>query len=159
MAGKAPLGLRVLCLGNEMLGDDAFAFRVAEHLRQSPAGEIEVVTSSASGFYLLDDLSGCREMIVVDVLETGKAAPGTISEFREQDISPIPGAFPHGIGLFQVLELGRALGMPVPSEVTFLTVEPFDCLTVGGTMNEAVAQAVEQVVSRVRELAGRHASA
>lgn len=156
MEDKAQLGLRVLCLGNEMLGDDAFALRVAERLRESSTAEMEVVTSSSSGFYLLDDLSGCRKMIVVDVLETGKAAPGTISEFREEDISPIPGAFPHGIGLFQVLELGRTLGLQVPSEVTFLTVEPHDCFTVGGTMHESVSKAVDHVVRRVHELASQN---
>ena len=47
--------LRILALGNDILGDDAFAFLVAQRVRERIPG-VEVTCSSASGFHLLDDL-------------------------------------------------------------------------------------------------------
>lgn len=152
MMGKTPPKLRVLCLGNEILGDDAFAVRVAGRLRELPTDGLEVVTSESSGFHLLDDILGARSLAVVDVIQTGKAPPGTLYEFRENDISPLPGEFPHGIGLFDVLALGRKLGLDVPAEVSFLAVEPHDCLTVGAAMHPAVLAAVPRTVARIQEL-------
>ena len=153
MTGGVPPRLRVLCLGNEILGDDAFAVRVAGRLNELSIEGVEVVTSEASGFHLLDNILGAERLAVVDVIETQKAPPGTLYEFREDDISPLPGEFPHGIGLFQVLALGRKLGLEVPLEVVFLAVEPHDCLTVGGEMHPAVLAAVPKTVARIQELA------
>jgi hydrogenase maturation protease len=144
MAGRVPPRLKVLCLGNEILGDDAFAIRVAGRLNELSIEGVEVVTSEAFG---------ADYLAVVDVIETEKAPPGTLYEFREDDISPLPGEFPHGIGLFQVLALGRKLGLEVPPEVVFLAVEPHDCLTVGGEMHPAVLAAVPKTVARIQELA------
>ncbi len=136
---------RVLCLGNALLADDAFGIVVAEQLRRGRP-DLEVRESSTSGFDLLDDTLGAGRLIVVDIVQSGALAPGTISIFREGEVRTVPGGSPHYVGLFEALRLGRALGLAVPDEVMIIAVEPADCRTVGGAMHASVRAAVGEVM-------------
>jgi hydrogenase maturation protease len=140
------MSTRVLCLGNTLLADDAFGFVVAERLRRSRP-DLEVCESSSSGFDLLDCTLGATRLFVIDTMNSGKAAPGTVSSFREEEVPSVPGVSPHYIGLFEALRLGRALNLPVPSDVRIIVVEPADCLTVGGPMHPGVQAAVADVLA------------
>jgi hydrogenase maturation protease len=148
------MSTRVLCLGNPILADDAFGFVVAERLRRERPN-LDVRESSTSGFDLLDFTLGADRLLVIDTMQSGEADPGSITIFREEDVRSIPGGSPHYIGLFEALRLGRALGLPVPAEVTIITVEPADCLTVGGTMHQDVAAAVTKVLGMISEYCER----
>jgi hydrogenase maturation protease len=142
--------IRVLCLGNSLLADDAFGLVVADQLR-GMMPHLDVCASSTSGFDLLDYTLGARELIVIDTLQSHASPPGTISIFHEHEVRTAPGGSPHYVGLFEALRLGKALHLPVPDEVTIITVEPADCLTVGGEMHPAVRAAVTRVLKIVEE--------
>lgn len=146
---------RLLGLGNDILGDDAFGILVAREAGQvlSPT-EVEVVTSYLSGLHLLDSLLDCTRLIVVDTIVTGRAEPGTIYVLREKELPGARAACPHGVGLFDALALARKLGLPAPGEVTIIAVEAADCLTVGGEMHEAVRAAIPKAVELILETAG-----
>jgi hydrogenase maturation protease len=145
----------VLCLGNELLADDALGAVVAEQLRTIVSGAAEVVFSSASGFDLMDEVVGVSRLIVVDTIETGTHPPGTVYLLREEDVEPVPGDSPHYIGLFETLKLGRKLHLDVPQEVIIVAVEPGDCLTVGGALSPAVQAAIPKVISLVQSEVAR----
>jgi hydrogenase maturation protease len=147
----SPSSTRLLGLGNELLADDAFGIVAARQIEALGLPGLEVITSSESGLSLLDHLQGAGRLIVIDTIQTGRAEPGTVHVVREQDVAGVPGGSPHFIGLFETLALGRALGLPVPSEVTIIAVEAFDCLTLGGAMHPAVAAALPRVVELVRQ--------
>jgi hydrogenase maturation protease len=151
------MAVRLLGLGNEILGDDAFGILVARQVREALPG-IEVVTSSESGFQLLDQITGAERLVVIDTIQTGRAEPGTIYLLREQDLPAGSGDTPHCTGLADALLLARSLGLRAPSEVTVIAVEPADCFTVGGPMHPAVAAAVRRAVELVgAEYVGRAA--
>jgi len=143
---RAPL--RLLGLGNEILADDAFGIRVAQEVQRRFTGQVEVVCSSASSFHLLDGVLGASRLIVVDTVVTGRAQPGAVSVFTAEQIRPAAGS-PHFLGLFEVLAVGRRLGLPVPDETTVIAVEAFDCTTVGGPMHPDVQSAIPEVVELV----------
>jgi hydrogenase maturation protease len=145
----------VLCLGNELLADDALGAVVAGQLRQVLPAAAEVVFTSATGFDLLDEVVGVSRLIVVDTIETGTRPRGTVYLLREEDVQPVPGDSPHYIGLFETLKLGRKLQLDVPQEVIIVAVEPADCLTVGGAISPAVQEAIPKVVSLVQRLASQ----
>ena len=153
IVSKGRTATRVLCLGNELLADDALGAVVAEQLRQVLPGTAEVVFTSATGFDLLDEVLGTSRLLVVDTIETGTRPPGTVHLLREEDVQPVPGNSPHYIGLFETLKLGRKLQLDVPQEVIIVAVEPADCLTVGGAVSPAVKEAIPLVVNLVRSLA------
>ena len=148
-----PPRVRVLGVGNEILADDALGLLAARQLAPLfPPDEVEVVESSESGLHLLDYVTGVSRLVVIDTVETGRAAPGTILVVREEDVRTAPGSSAHGTGLFDALALARKLGYPVPADVTILAVEAADCLTLGGPMHPAVAAALPCVVEQARAI-------
>jgi len=142
------MSIRVLGLGNDLLADDALGFLAAAAIGRRFGERVEAFCSSTSGFDLLDDVVGATRLLVLDVLATGAAPPGTVFEVGENDIPAPQGGSPHYVGLFEALRLGRALGLTVPSEVVILAVEPQDVLTVGGPMSDAVAGALQPLLDR-----------
>lgn len=148
-APRAPV--RLLALGNEILADDAFGFRVADEAERRFPGQFEIVRSSSVGFDLLDSLAGASRLLIVDTILTGSANPGAISVFRADRIRPAPNGSPHFLGLFEVLAVARRLSLPAPEETMVMAVEASDCTTVGGAMHPDVLSAIPKAV----ELAGR----
>ncbi len=146
---------RLLCLGNDILSDDAIGIRVANELRGRLPEAVDVVDSMESGFHLLDYLLGVDRVIVVDSVKTGGEPPGFVYELAEGDIDTIPGTSPHYIGLFETLALGRELGLDVATELVIVAIEVVDCMTVGGDMNPVVEQAIPGVIKRVEALVGQ----
>jgi hydrogenase maturation protease len=145
--------VRVLGLGNEILADDALGILAARELAKLyPPDEVEVVESSESGLRLLDHVTNVPRLLVIDTIQTGRAAPGTITLLREPDAPPAPGASAHGTGFFDTLALARNLGLSVPTEVVILTVEAADCLTLGAPMHPAVAAALPRVINQAKAI-------
>jgi hydrogenase maturation protease len=147
-----PSPIRILCLGNELLADDAFGLAVSEELsRRFP--QMDVVFTTDSGFHLIDYLSEIQLLMVVDSIQTGNVSPGTLYVFSSSDIKSPFGPSPHYVGLLETLQLARELLLNVPKDVIILAVEAADCLTLGGKMHDAVKSAVGLVADLVAELA------
>jgi hydrogenase maturation protease len=144
--------LRILCLGNELLADDAFGLVVAEELRRR-FPQMDVVFTTDSGFHLLDNLLEANLICVIDCIQTGNVPPGTLYVLRSSDMKSSFGPSPHYVGLIETLQLARELLLNVPNDVIVLAVEAADCLTIGGKMHDAVKSAVGMVVDLVAELA------
>lgn len=142
---------RMLCLGNDLLADDALGPLVAQRLRQLELPDVEVVETAETGFYLLELLLDCESLLVVDTIVSGNFPPGTVRLLREEDVSTVPGSSPHYVGLFEALTLGRALMLSVPERLTLIVVEAADCFTVGGAMHPAVTAAVPAVIEFARK--------
>jgi hydrogenase maturation protease len=144
--------IRVIGLGNDLLGDDAVGLIVARQVRERASGRVPVVETIESGLRLLDYLTGAERVVVVDAVQTGTAPPGTLYRVEEEDIEKLPGGSPHYVGLFETLQLGRALGLPVPGAVTVVAVETHDCTTVGGPIDPAVHAAIPGAIRCVEEV-------
>lgn len=150
---EAFVPLRVLCLGNDLLADDALGIVAAERLRTRLPASVEVAATTETGFRLLDYLLYAHRVIVVDTILTGHAPPGTVLVVREDDVRQVPGGSPHYVGLFEALDIGRMLQQPVPEEMLIVAVEGDDLRTVGGGMGEAVRAALPRVLALVEEMA------
>ena len=175
--GERPV--RVLCLGNDLIADDALGIVAARELcrrlavvgtpREAgpafdsaatvlafdhpQAGTVEVVETALTGMYLLEAVVGASRLIVVDTVVTGSTAPGTVAVLGEGDFDGCAaGGSPHYIGLFEALDLARGLGLDAPGEVVIVAVEAGDFFTVGGGMTAAVGAAVPVVVAHVLAL-------
>jgi hydrogenase maturation protease len=138
--------VRVLCLGNDLLGDDAFGLVAGRELGKVRP-DVEIVCSSASGLHLLDFVLDCDRLVVIDTVETGHAEPGTV--YVTDELPKSRGDSPHCTGLFDALSLAGRLGLSVPSQVTIIAVEAADCRTIGGAMDPRIHAAVDRVVGLV----------
>jgi hydrogenase maturation protease len=145
------VAMRILCLGNDLLGDDSLGSVMAEHIRQFAPPEVEVVSTFETGFHLLDYVLNTKRLVVIDTVRTGTAPTGTIYVFRDDDLKALPGGSPHYVGLYEVLALSRRLGLPVAEEVAILAVEAADCSTLGGEMHPAVRAAIPVLIRIVRD--------
>jgi hydrogenase maturation protease len=143
--------VRVLCLGNDLIADDGIGISAADLIRRRLPG-IAVVEEAMSGLYLIDDVIGVDRLIVVDAVITGEAPPGTIHVLGEGDVAVVPGVSPHYVGLFETLDLVRALELDVPDEVTLVCIEIKDAVTIGGAMTDDVARALPEVVDVVADM-------
>jgi hydrogenase maturation protease len=150
-SAKSEFSARLLCLGNDILADDALGIRVAETLREKMPDSVDIVPCMESGIRLIDHLVGVPRVVVVDTVQTGRVPPGTVLTVREEDVDYTPGTSAHYIGLFEALALGRKLELPVARDVVIIAVEGADCRTLGGRMDPAVEGAIPEVISRVEE--------
>jgi hydrogenase maturation protease len=173
--GSPARPIRVLCLGNDLIADDAVGIVAARELARRlaaagapapagpafdaaatarafdlpSAGRVEVLETALTGMYLLEAVVGASRLVVVDSVLSGTAEPGTVLDLAEADLDVPRGGSPHYIGLLEALDLARALGLAVPSEVAIVAIEVGDATTVGGAMTAPVAAAVPLVVERV----------
>lgn len=142
--------LRVLGLGNDILGDDALGIRVARDAAARFGAEVDVVASSQAGFHVMEELLGVSRLLVVDCIQTGAAKPGTIYVLDEHAILPAPAVSSHSLGIFEVLSVARQLRLAAPKECVILAVEAADCTTVGGSMHPDVEAAIPLVMEGIR---------
>jgi hydrogenase maturation protease len=141
-------------LGNPVLGDDAVGLRVAERvqrlLQEDPAPGAFVVTSTRGGFELLDLLAGADAAIVVDCLAGAGGPPGSV---RELSIDQLAGCGrlvgSHDIGIAQVVELGRLLGVPMPRRLEIVGVEAEPIGRIDETLSPPVDRAVEPLAEHL----------
>ncbi len=153
-AARAPT-TRILCLGNDILTDDALGFLVADYLREFALPEIDIVSSAESGFHLLDYVLDIHTLVVIDTVKTGLAPPGTIYQLHPDEMQVVTGGSPHYIGLSETLTLARCLKLPVANNVHILAVECSDCLTIGGEMHPAVTAAILPLLAELQCLLER----
>jgi hydrogenase maturation protease len=153
-SGAYETAVRVLCLGNELLADDAVGIRIGRELQARWGQRVEVVLTALSGLHLIDCIVGARRLVVVDSVQTGAGKPGTIHVADARDVRRQQGGSPHGVGLFDVLEMAARAGLAVPEECTVVAVEAADCTCIGGPMHPDVEAAIRPAADAVARLAG-----
>ena len=149
---------RILCLGNDLLADDAVGLEVARKLEVATPSPVEVVRSMESGLHLLDYLLGVPQVVVVDAIETGTVPPGTVLTFEIDGVDPAPGVSPHALGLFDAVRIARELELPVADRLDVVAVEIADTRTMGAGIHPDVAGAIPEMVERAQRLLSREPS-
>ena len=140
----------LLGLGNDLAGDDAVGVLVARAMLVELDGVADVVESSASGLALIEVLAGYDRAIVVDAIVTGDRPPGTIVEMGIDEVGRVVAPSTHYAGLPELAAVAGRLGLDFPSRTVVFAVEVADPYTLGGGMTPAVAEAVDELVRRVR---------
>ncbi len=145
---------RILCLGNDLIADDAFGIAAAAEFRKVVPGGVEVVDNPESGYHLMDYILGVEKLVVIAAVQTGKQPPGTVYRVSEEDMPLFAQGSPHYVGLFESIELARRLNLEVPKEIEVVAVETNDCQTLGAPMHPKVESAVDEVVGLVMKMIG-----
>lgn len=150
--GDAPVAV-IICVGNELMGDDALGPTVFQRLvADPPPGRPRVHLVGSCGLELLEVLAGEELLLVVDAVALG-APPGSLHILEESDLPLLHGACTHGAGLAETLALGRRIDPGrVPARVVLLGIEGAVFHVVGGEMTPAVSARIEGLL---RELEAR----
>jgi hydrogenase maturation protease len=140
----------LLGLGNDLVGDDAVGVLVARAMLVELDGVAEVVESSASGLALIEVLAGYERAIVVDSIVTGERPPGTIVEMGLDEVGRVVAPSTHQAGLPELAAVAEPLGLGFPSRTVVFAIEVADPYTLGAGLTPVVAEAVDELVRRVR---------
>lgn len=141
----------VLCLGNDIIADDAVGIHAARLLSGRVSHLADVEESAVSGVALLEVFLDYTHAIIVDAIYTQKHPPGTLIELKPSDLDRVIAPSPHYAGLPELIAMAHQMEFPFPEEIVILAMEVEDPLTIGGEMTEPVRQALPRLVSRVEE--------
>lgn len=148
----------VVCLGNDLVGDDGAGPAVHAGLRSRHlAAGVRLVQLGLGGIALLDLLEGEELLVVVDAVALG-SPPGTL---HVREGAELPGAgraavSAHGVGVAEALAVCRRLAAErAPRRTVLVGIEGrcFDRL--GAGLTPAVAAAVPGAVAAVETLLGQ----
>jgi hydrogenase maturation protease len=116
----------ILGMGNTLFGDDGAGVIVAEQLKEMFLDNpyIDVEDTSWGGFRIIDLLSGYKDAIIIDAIQTGKVPTGYIHSFDYKDfIHSVRMVSFHDINFATAIELANQLDYPMPANITVFAIE------------------------------------
>ncbi len=143
----------VLGLGNPIVGDDAVGLHVAREVRRllGDRPDIEVQECCCAGVALLDTVTGYDTLVVVDAVRSGHPR-GSVLRLDPQDLPKQPTVTDmHGIGLIGALELGRRVGLDMPSKVRIVAIAVDGDYEASESLSDEVGKAVPEAAEQVLE--------
>lgn len=144
----------ILGLGNPILTDDGIGLILTENLEGKFPGA-DTTSIILAGVELLDILAGYDHVFLID------AATGTGGEFGElKEISDGKGALhlftSHGVNFFDLLKLGRDMGLKMPEPAAVFGIEIGNATDFGTALSPALHSALpsleEAITKRIREI-------
>jgi len=145
-------------LGNPILGDDAVGWKVVEQVEQQlqrPQHEnqelFDIIYVSIGGLGLMEHLIDYDRAIIVDAMDSGKVAPGTISTQMLEDVfdlTTVHTTSVHDASLQDAVNLARKIGVQVPKKLIVVGIET-DSLY---SFSEALTTDVEAAIPRAADI-------
>jgi len=151
----------VLGLGNELYGDDGVGIHVVRKLKQelkkrkenlSDLRDADFEECPLSGIALLDIIVGYETLIIVDTIKKQNPVSGRIHLIEGKSLRSIPGPSPHYVSLPQTLEIGKKLGLKVPSKVKIIAVEAKNIYDLGEGLSEEMIKSIPKINQKIKEL-------
>ena len=151
----------LLGLGNELYGDDGIGIHVIRRLREEAGKKkstaallrgVDLEECSLSGLSLLDVIVGYDRLIIVDTIKRTSPVPGKIRLLGEGDIRALPGPSPHYVSIPQAVEIGRTIGLHVPSEIRIVAVEAKSMYSLGEDLSPKMRAKLPAIVRKVKSV-------
>ena len=140
----------IICIGNELIADDAVGFEVYNRLAGCNA---RLEYCSVGGIDILPLLDGETDMIVVDAVQFG-TQPGTIHVIPWDSLPCDSSAISsHGLGLRETIEIGAILYPgTMPERITLVGIEGHCFNRTREYMTDEVRDAIDRAVTTIVEL-------
>jgi hydrogenase maturation protease len=154
----------LLGLGNELYGDDGVGIHAVRKIKEKAAKSqpsnpvfenVVVEECSLSGLALLDVIVGYDRLVLVDTIERASPLPGRVHLLGKEHIRAVPGPSPHYVSIPQMIELGRKLGLHVPSRIQIVAVEAKNIHRLGEGLSlemegrlQSIIQSIETVLAQ-----------
>lgn len=147
----------IIGLGNPILSDDGVGIRVSRELNErlkgsimGQTGRVEVTEIYAGGIRLMDAMTGYERAVIIDALVAEERFPGEVLQLSLSDLLCTRNTVSvHDMNLPTALELGRMLGIPLPSEIRIWGIVAKDVETFSDDLSEEVAGSVPAVVEMI----------
>jgi hydrogenase maturation protease len=148
----------LLGLGNELYGDDGVGIHVVRKIKEAAAKKepsvpvfenVVVEECSLSGLALLDVIVGYDRLVLVDTIERASPVPGRVHLLEEEHIRAVPGPSPHYVSIPQMIELGRKLGLHVPSRIRVVAVEAKNIHQLGEGLSLEMEESIPAIIQSI----------
>jgi hydrogenase maturation protease len=148
----------IIGLGNPILTDDGIGVLCALEIEKSIPIEkqavIDVTEASVGGIRLMEAMVGYDRALIIDaIMSNNDHKPGTIHKLSLddlRDISPTQhSATAHDTSLVTALDMGKRLGLLLPSQIQIFAIEVENVCDFSDTPNPEVARAIPTVTSMV----------
>ena len=149
----------VVGFGNPILSDDGVGLAVARRVKCMASGSdcVDVIELNAGGIRLVEAISGYGRALLVDAMVTGTTAPGTVSFVDPANIGSARNiSCVHDMDLPTAIEMGRALGMDLPEDISVLGIEAACVNEFSEKLTYAVSAAVPLAVEKVMNELRKH---
>ena len=152
--------IRIIGLGNSILTDDGVgiyaAREIGRRLAEIGRPDIDIVESEVAGFQLMELMAGWNHVILVDSIQFEGLKPGTVVRIEPDDLhTSLRLRSVHDIDLPTALELGRRMGLEMPTKLTIFGIQAQDALSLGESLTEAATrglnEAVDLVIQEIRD--------
>ena len=150
--GEGRCGLRVIGVGNPLIGDDGAGVRVVERLRGRVPDGVELIDGGTEGLGLICWFEGVDRVVLVDAVRMG-SAPGTVAVLDPARLRSLRRGggrvSSHWTDVLEVIAAAARLGFEPRLDI--VGIEP-QSLDVGTGLSEAAARGVEVATRTVMEL-------
>ena len=144
----------ILGLGNPILSDDGIGLLITKNLEGKIPG-VDIASITLAGLELLDILVGYDQVFLIDAATGTGGEPGEVKE-----ISDGKGALhlftSHGVNFFNLLKLGRDMGLKMPEPAAVFGIEIGNATDFGTALSPALQSALpyleEEITKRIREI-------
>jgi hydrogenase maturation protease len=146
----------VVGLGNPILGDDGVGWKVAEEVKKQLPSEadVDVECYSLGGISLMEHLIGYSRAILIDAFALDEPI-GSILILKLDDLpnySAYHTTSTHDTSLQNAIEMGKAMGAPLPDEVMVVGIATKRVHDFSEELSPPVAEAVPLAVKFVIDL-------
>jgi hydrogenase maturation protease len=100
--------------------------------------------------HLLDLIAGYDRLFLIDALVSQGGAVGDLKKVEAGE-GCLHLFSSHGVGFFEVLELGKRLGLKMPEVVAIYGIEIGDEVAFGREYSPQLIHRIESIVQRIRE--------
>ncbi len=151
----------ILGLGNELYGDDGVGIVVAKKLKSDPelkkefaryTANTDIEECSLTGFKLLDVVIGYDRLIIIDTIKKSNPLTGKVYTLKHRDLRYIPGPSPHYVSIPQAVDIGRKLGLEVPSKIDIIAVEAKNMYDMGEGLTAEMTKAIPEIIQKLKEI-------
>ncbi len=148
----------LLGLGNELYGDDGIGIHAVRKIKEKAAKRLPLNSAfenvvveecSLSGLALLDVIVGYDRLVLVDTIERTSPLPGRVHLLEEEHIRAVPGPSPHYVSIPQMIELGRKLGLHVPSRIQIVAVEAKNIHRLGEGLSPEMEERLHSIIQSI----------
>jgi hydrogenase maturation protease len=148
----------IIGLGNPILGDDGVGWKVIAELSNINLGNsqtIDIDCLSNGGLTLMERLVGYHRAILVDALQTGQYAPGTVMCLQLDDLPDRKTGHmssAHDVNFKTALQLGREMGIRLPEQIIIIGIEAQRVIDFSEELSTGVEAAVPQAVQLISDI-------
>ncbi|MBP7791700.1 MAG: hydrogenase maturation protease [Candidatus Goldbacteria bacterium] len=140
----------ILGLGNSILSDDRIGLLVAEAVygRLNSTGT-DLKLAETAGMDLINVVKDYDNLIVIDSIKTGKMEPGEVVEIMENQNASSRMLSSHDVSFFEMLKMGKVLGLKMPQNVKIYGIEIKDNETFSEELTDELKEKLPEIINKI----------